>query len=298
MSQTGRSRPDASAARDVRRRLLALAVDIVALTVREGALRVLLIRRSSPHHGGEWALPGGFVGVEEPLDAAAERELLGDTGVHLDPTHLEQLRAYGDPDRDDRAGKRVVTVAYLAIQPDLPEPVAGEDASAARWEPVGNVLSGAQPLAFDHSVIVGDAVHRVREELEHTALATAFCPQEFTEAQLRAVYEAVWRSAGMTPSGAWTRPISIARSRPCTRPSCSACPRSGRPPGGGRRRCTARATSSASVAPPRAWSGRCCARAAARWSGGSTEGGGHAAPAGMRPVHQPVPPGLSGDYSG
>ena len=192
MSQTGRSRSDASAGRDVRRRRLALAVDIVALTVREGALRVLLIRRSSSHHAGEWALPGGFVGVEEPLDAAAERELLGDTGVHLDPTHLEQLRAYGAPDRDDRAGKRVVTVAYLAIQPDLPEPVAGEDASAARWEPVGNVLSGAQPLAFDHSVIVGDAVHRVREELEHTALATAFCPQEFTEAQLRAVYEAVW----------------------------------------------------------------------------------------------------------
>ncbi len=177
-------------------RRLALAVDVVVLTARDAQLRVLLIRRGSRHHTDEWALPGGFVGAEESLEAAAERELHKEAGLALDPTHMEQLPTYGAPGRDDRADRRVVSVAYLAIQPDATEPAAGTDAAAARWDLANAILSHSTPLAFDHTDIVRDAVDRLRHELEHTALATAFFRDAFTEAQLRSVYEAVWGFGG------------------------------------------------------------------------------------------------------
>jgi 8-oxo-dGTP diphosphatase len=82
----------------------------------------------------------------------------------------------------------VVTVAYLALVPDLPSPAAGSDAAAADWVEV----AAARPLAFDHARILADGVERARAKLEYTALAAAFCPAEFTVAQLRDVYEAVW----------------------------------------------------------------------------------------------------------
>ena len=175
-------------------RELALAVDVVVLTAQHGELLVLLVRRGTPPHEGALALPGGFVGAEEALEDAAERELREETGLALEPSHIEQLGAYGAPDRDTRPDRRVVTVAYLAIQPDAPQPTAGTDAAAAQWSAVGPVLTGAQALAFDHAAIVGDAVDRLRHELEHTAVATAFFRDAFTEAQLRSVYEAVWGS--------------------------------------------------------------------------------------------------------
>jgi len=177
-----------------RSRRLVVAVDVVVLTVRHGELDVLLIRRLARHHKGEWALPGGFVGVEESLDDAALRELHEETGLDLDPTHVEQFRAYGDPGRDDRKDRRVITVAYLAIQPfhTFPELSAGTDAETAAWAAVDEIIDGRRPLAFDHAQIVKDAVERVGTQLEYTALATAFVPERFTEADLRTVYEAVW----------------------------------------------------------------------------------------------------------
>jgi 8-oxo-dGTP diphosphatase len=169
-----------------------LAVDLVVLTLRDDALRALLVRRAYPPFAGRLALPGGFVRPDEPLRDAATRELAEETGVHQRPGHLEQLATYGDPDRDPRG--RVVSVAFLALAPDLPDPVAGTDAAGSHWAPVGPLLAAGSdgPLAFDHLEILRDGVERARSKIEYSPVATAFCPSEFTVAQLRRVYELVW----------------------------------------------------------------------------------------------------------
>lgn len=166
---------------------LRLAVDLAILTVREHQLHVLVITRGHDPFQGRQALPGGFLREGEDLVAAARRELAEETGLRGAGLHLEQLAAYGAPDRDPRG--RVVSVAFLALLPDLPIPTAGSDASSARWAPVAAI--GA-PLAFDHDVILADAVERARTRLETTPLATAFCAPEFTIGDLRQVYEVVW----------------------------------------------------------------------------------------------------------
>ncbi|MEA2687347.1 MAG: 8-oxo-dGTP diphosphatase, partial [Actinomycetota bacterium] len=117
------------------------------------------------------------------------RELHEETGIGAIEAHLEQLATYGQPDRDPRG--RVVTVAYLALVPDLPAPTAGSDAADAAWLPVSELL-GDGHLAFDHDRILGDGVERARAKLEYSPLATSFCAEEFTIAELRHVYEAVW----------------------------------------------------------------------------------------------------------
>ncbi|MFC0005135.1 NUDIX hydrolase [Micromonospora siamensis] len=166
----------------------AVTADLVVLTVRADELAVLLVRRGIPPYEGAWALPGGFVGIDEDLPDAAVRELAEETGLPEPAGHLEQLGTYGHPGRDPRG--RVVTVAWLALLPDLPTPVAGTDAAAAEWVPVTKVARDR--LAFDHDRILADGLERARAKLEYTPLAAAFCPPEFTVAQLRTVYETVW----------------------------------------------------------------------------------------------------------
>jgi 8-oxo-dGTP diphosphatase len=180
----------------------AVTVDLVVLTVRDAALSALVIRRGEEPYAGCLALPGGFVREAESLDRAASRELAEETGLAELPVHLEQLATYGTVDRDPRM--RVISVAYLALAPDLPTPRAGGDAVAAAWTPVAAILpelfpgspphsgSAGASLAFDHAKILADGVERARAKLEYSPLAAAFCPPQFTVGELRRVYEAVW----------------------------------------------------------------------------------------------------------
>ncbi len=167
----------------------AVTVDVVILTMSEGELNVLLVRRGQAPYEGEWAIPGGFKRPTETLDEAAKRELTEETGVDA-ARLLTQFGAYGDPGRDPRMN--VVTVAYLAVLRDVGAIVAGSDAADACLVPVSDVLKGKVELAFDHLRIVRDAIARVRVELEVSGVATAFVGVTFTLAELRAVYEAVW----------------------------------------------------------------------------------------------------------
>lgn len=192
----------------------AVTVDLVVLTVRDSRLSALMIRRGEEPFAGRTALPGGFVRPGESLGEAAKRELAEETGLANLPVHLEQLATYGAVDRDPRM--RVVSVAYLALAPDLPSPTAGGDAADAHWTPVADLLPDLFPnvldadgvevvdiadgrakseraaFAFDHEQILVDGVERARSKLEYTPLAAAFCPPEFTVGELRRVYEAVW----------------------------------------------------------------------------------------------------------
>jgi 8-oxo-dGTP diphosphatase len=177
---------------------VAVTVDLVVLTLRQGRLSVLLVERASPPFKGTWALPGGFIGPDENSDAAAIRELGEETGLDARDWHVEQLRTYTCPARDPRM--RVVSIAYLAVLPDAPVPTAGSDAAAARFWPVDDVVSRGGPrLGFDHADILRDGVERAKAKLEYTTLAATFLEEPFTLLELRRVYETVW-AAPLEPS--------------------------------------------------------------------------------------------------
>ena len=163
----------------MRGNVFAVTVELVVLTVRDGQLVVLLVRRDVPPHVGELALPGGFVRPHEDLLETAARELAEGVGLALPGHHLEQLGSYAAPGRDPRG--RVLGVGHLALVPEAP-------ATGGHWCPVEET----GPLAFDHENILADGVERARAKLEYTTLAASFCPEPMTVTQLRRVYEAVW----------------------------------------------------------------------------------------------------------
>ena len=173
---------------------IAVTVDVIVQTIHDGGLHVLLIKRGEDPYKGAWALPGGFVLPEdENLRVAVERELREETSISPDQVHLEQLRSYGETERDPRM--RVVTIAYWAICSGLPKPKGGADAAAAKLWPVSKIENGTIQLAFDHRRILDDALERTRSKLEYTALAARFCEPMFTISELRKVYETVWNTA-------------------------------------------------------------------------------------------------------
>jgi 8-oxo-dGTP diphosphatase len=172
-----------------------VTVDMVIFTVDRGELRVLLIARQSAPFKGAWALPGGFVDVgdgepgESLLDAAF-RELDEETNLGRGDVYLEQLYTFGDPGRDPRG--RVISVAYYALVSShlLPKVKAGDDAAEARWFGAEEALE--RPLAFDHREILAMALERLRGKIDYAPqVAVGLVPDEFTQAELRRVYEVV-----------------------------------------------------------------------------------------------------------
>lgn len=164
-----------------------VTVDMVLFAYLEDQLKVLLIQRGGEPFRDQWALPGGFIQMDESLDAAARRELQEETGVT--DVYLEQLYTFGAPDRDPRG--RVITVAYFALlSADEARRVAvqgGDDAQDARWWNMYDL----PPLAFDHGRILEYALQRLRWKLEWTALGFLLLPREFTLSELQSVYETV-----------------------------------------------------------------------------------------------------------
>ena len=134
-----------------------VTVDVVALTVADGDLRLLVVRRGRPPFEGQWAFPGGYLEVDEDLAPGAARELREETGISLEPERLRQLGAYGDPARDPR--NRTISLAFLAELDDAVPAEGGDDASDAQWRRVDDVRD---ELAFDHARILVDAVARSR----------------------------------------------------------------------------------------------------------------------------------------
>ena len=161
-----------------------VTVDVVILGVMKGELKVLLIQRKNWPFEGMWAIPGGFVDMDEPLEGAAARELYEETGV--EGVYLEQLYTFGQPDRDPRT--RVISVAYLAlVDAGQLQPRAADDAVDVGWFSVHDL----PPLAFDHVDILERALQRLRHKLESIALGSLFMPEEFTLSELRRAYERI-----------------------------------------------------------------------------------------------------------
>lgn len=165
-----------------------ISADLVILTIRESRLKVLLIVRGTPPFDGMPALPGGFLERNETLRGTAERELLEETGLQGGRLPLELVGLYSEPDRDPRG--RIVTASYLAVAANLDEPVAGSETKSANWIDVKMALG--EPLAFDHSRILRDAIDHARTLLERTTIAATFCDEHFTIRDLQDVYETVW----------------------------------------------------------------------------------------------------------
>lgn len=162
----------------------AVTVDVVILTIEDDDLKVLLVQRGTEPFAGRWALPGGFVNIDESLRRAAWRELKEETG--LNAAFLEQLGAFGHPDRDPR--ERVITVAYYALIPaERLEIQAGSDAHDARLFSMNELPE----LAFDHAKILRRAFDRVKEKIEDPVIALQLVPAEFTLTDLQRVHERI-----------------------------------------------------------------------------------------------------------
>src|SRR5437588_9215748 len=150
-----------------------VTVDVLMMSLRQRDLQILLVKRKSWPFEGMWAIPGGFVNIDESLEDAAKRELQEETAVQ--DVYLEQLYTFGDPDRDPRT--RVITVVYFALlDSERLQVRAASDAADVGWFSVYNLPS----LAFDHDKIIHYALSRLRGKLEYTTIAFSLLPEQFT----------------------------------------------------------------------------------------------------------------------
>lgn len=162
----------------------AVTVDVILFMIERSRLNVLLIRRQLAPFAGRWALPGGFVRMEESLDDAARRELAEEAGVSV--RWLEQLYTFGEVERDP--ARRAITVTYFALIDGRElAPKAGTDATSVAWHPVDDL----PPLAFDHGRIVDYALERLRYKAEYAPVAFQLLSREFTLTELQEVYEVI-----------------------------------------------------------------------------------------------------------
>ncbi len=166
----------------------ALTVDCIIFgydhRLDEADLKILLIERDIEPFRGKWALPGGFVRMEETLEAAAKRELREETG--LSNVYLEQLYTFGTPERDPRG--RVISVSYFAlVNLRSEELAAGTDARSAQWFSFKDMPA----LAFDHKTIIETAVERLRGKVRYQPIGFELLPDKFTLTELQTLYETV-----------------------------------------------------------------------------------------------------------
>ena len=164
-----------------------VTTDIVIFTIKDNELKVLLIKRKLIPFKDEWALPGGFIKLDESLEEAAKRELKEETGVEAD--YLEQLYTFGDVKRDPRG--RVISTTYFALinsEQASQELKATTDASDAQWFPVLKIPK----LAFDHDKILDYAIKRLKWKFEYTPIAFSILPKKFKIPQLRNIYEIIF----------------------------------------------------------------------------------------------------------
>ena len=172
-----------------------VAVDVAVVTAHEGALHAFLVQRDEHPHQNRWALPGGFVGIDESLDEAAVRVLTRND--RMPRFYLEQLFTFGAPDRDPRT--RVIAVTYYALVPAARIPdLAQLSRLKVAWEgerggKVGAVApeGGTRKLAFDHADMLGLVVKRLRGKLDYTDVAFELLPPTFTLRALQDVHETI-----------------------------------------------------------------------------------------------------------
>ena len=166
----------------------AVTVDVVAFALDGAVLKVLMIRRGQPPFEGRWALPGGFIEIDEPSEAAARRELREETGLAIAPAlPFDPIGFYDAPDRDPRG--RTISLAYAsALPPPPPSPEGGDDASDASWIAAD---PESEPFAFDHAQILSDALGWLNRGVEAGPIALALLPDPFDRDDARALFRAV-----------------------------------------------------------------------------------------------------------